>query len=357
MQLRTWLNTSLSTTPKVSVVMPVHNGATFLCEAVESILLQTFNDFEFIIVDDGSIDETGSILADYQCRDPRIRVHSHERRGHSASINTALELARGEYAARMDADDVSMPTRLAAQVAFMDAHREVGVCGTWIRTFGIPGGRVVRYATEDAVLRSQLLFGNPIAHPSLILRRRVFTEAGLLYQIGRFADDYEMWMRASRRCHLANIPRVLLHYRLHSSQVSRRQFDEQMDEAKSLRLSQLALLNVVPTQEEAELHETVSNLQLAVEFQPSIELLDRAEAWLRHLQAANQTARAFPEPAFSSTLSRQWYKVCSASVSLGWPMWLWARRSEFGRRDPQRFGNVIKLAVKCGLGRRWLRAA
>jgi glycosyltransferase involved in cell wall biosynthesis len=340
--------------PKVSVVMPVHNGGAFLSEAIESILVQTLDDFEFVIVDDGSTDETGAILADYQRRDARIRIQSDDRRGTGAALNTALQLARGEYAARMDADDVSLPGRLAMQVAFMDANREVGVCGTWIKTFGASRNRVERYPLDDATLRCGLLFGDPFAHPSVILRRQLFIEAGLLYETNSFVEDYELWTRAEKVCRLANIPRVLLHYRLHGSQISRRHSDEQRAASKSVRLTQLATLNIRPSKEQVEVHEAISNLytHLGKPLQPSIEFLDRAADWLRFLRLSNQKANAFPEPAFSFTLSRQWYKLCSASVALGWSVWLRARREAFCSWGSERLLHSLKLAAKCALGMR-----
>ncbi len=355
MSIEPSISGSRHTAPKVSVIMPVHNGGAFLSDAIQSILIQTFDDFEFVIIDDGSTDETGAILTDYQRRDARIRIQSDDRRGPGSAMNTALQLARGKYAARMDADDISLPGRLAMQVAFMDANRAVGVCGTWIKLFGASRDRVERYPLDDATLRSCLLFGDPIAHPSVILRRQVFIEAGLLYETNSFAEDYELWTRAEKVCRLANIPRVLLHHRLHSSQISSRHFDKQLDGSKRVRLTQLAMLNITPSREQVEVHEAISNVYLGKPLQPSIEFLNRAADWLRFLRVSNQKANAFPEPAFSFTLSRQWYTVCSASVSLGWSMWQRARREKFSSWRSEHLTHSLKLAAKCALGMRAFR--
>jgi glycosyltransferase involved in cell wall biosynthesis len=343
------------THPKVSVIMPVHNGAAFLREAIESILVQTFENFEFVIVDDGSTDETPSMLVEYELRDTRIRIHSQAQGGPAAALNRALGLARARYVARMDADDISLPPRLAAQVAFMDAHPEIGVCGTWIRMLGA-ANHLLRYAVDDAILRCELLFDCPIAHPSVMLRRRTFIDAGLLYEDTCFVEDYELWVRAARICGLANIPRVLLHYRQHTSQISHRRVAEQRAAAMRVRLQLLSLLELAPTNDEIALHEVISNWHFRSEFYPSLELLDRAEAWFTRLQTANGAKKVFPEPGFSSTLCLQWYRLCSASIALGWPMWIRAQRADFGHHDPQRLSNMIKLAIKCGLGRSGLRA-
>jgi len=262
-----------------------------------------------------------------------------------------LRLARGEYAAAMDADDVSLPKRLALQVAFMEANPAIGVCGSWIKTFG-SDRQALYYATDDAVLRSQLLFQCPMAHPSVMLRRKVFADARLFYEDQSFVEDYELWTRAAKVCRLANIPRILVRYRRHSLQISQRGLVRQMNAAKKLRIKLLGLLDISPTEDEAELHETISYLYLFPSlFQPRFELLDRAEVWLARLQIANQKNRVFPESGFSFALSVQWYRLCSASAALGPMVWIRAQRSDFARRDPERLRNMIKLAVKCGLGR------
>ena len=132
--------------PRISVVMSVHNGEQYLDEAVESILHQTFQDFEFIIVDDGSHDSTPSLLARYQQRDPRIQVHRfEENRGLSSALNLGIRLARGEYIVRMDADDISLPHRFKRQIEYMETHVEVGVCGALTENIGEGAARVARY--------------------------------------------------------------------------------------------------------------------------------------------------------------------------------------------------------------------
>jgi glycosyltransferase involved in cell wall biosynthesis len=212
------------TTPIVSVVMSVFNGERFLAEAVESILYQDFLDFEFIIIDDGSTDDSASILDSYQDCDARIRVYHEEHSGLVKSLNRGCELARGKYIARMDADDVASKVRLALQVSFMEAHPEIGVVGgsvEWINAVG-ESLYISTNPTEDGEIKADLLFRRRCAfwHPTVVLRREVFSRAGGYRCTMIGAEDYDFWLRAAENFQLANLETVLVKYRIHSSQVS-----------------------------------------------------------------------------------------------------------------------------------------
>lgn len=197
--------------PRVSVLMASFNREGYLREAIDSILNQTFRDFEFIIVDDASAESTRALLADYARRDQRIvLVFNQENMGHARSLNKGLTLAAGEYIARMDSDDISLPQRLERQVAFMDANPEVGICGCWIRYFGTRN-RVWRMPREDAQIKCAFFFYSAIAHPAAMFRRAVFVAHNLAYNVDfKEAEDYELWLRAAKVTAFANLPKVLL---------------------------------------------------------------------------------------------------------------------------------------------------
>src|SRR5438045_8388133 len=137
---------------KVSVLMSVYNGQEFLCEAIESVSTQSYRDFEFLIIDDGSTDGTPEILRKYAAADERIRVHRHENRGRAESLNVGIELARGEYIARMDADDVALPERLRQQLEFLEGHPDVGLLGGAFELISSRGHliRQISFATNDS---------------------------------------------------------------------------------------------------------------------------------------------------------------------------------------------------------------
>jgi hypothetical protein len=209
--------------PLVSVVTCVFNGERFLREAVESILGQTFKDLEFIIIDDGSTDGTARILAEYERKDPRVRVYHHENRGIAKSANRGCGLARGKYIARMDADDVAMPDRFERQVDFLSKNPEAGLVGGAVEMIDGAGKRLFfdQPPLEDEAIRAALLsFGFPIYQPTVMMRKAAFEAAGGYRAPFVPADDYDLWLRIAQRWRVANLPEVLLRRRLHSQQIS-----------------------------------------------------------------------------------------------------------------------------------------
>jgi hypothetical protein len=215
--------------PYISVVMSVFNGQSFLSEAIESILNQTFRDYEFVIIDDGSTDKTAEILAEYAGRDQRIRVHRHENKGRAASLNIGIELSRAPYIARMDADDIALPDRLKDQIEYLDRHPEVGVLGGAFDLISTNGRvlKTVRYPSDDSELRPLILVDNPICHPAAVMRKDVALASGGYRKVILDADDYDLWLRISERSKLANLGKCVLRYRIHSNQVSIRNMRSQ----------------------------------------------------------------------------------------------------------------------------------
>jgi len=217
--------------PRVSVLMPVYNGERYVRKAVESILNQTFTDFEFIIVDDGSTDHTWQILQDYAANEPRIVLVRNETNvGLARSLNRGLGLARGEYIARMDADDVSLSGRLTAQVSFLDEHAGVGVVGSAVQVIDADGspGNVWRYPAMHALILWSLCFHAPLAHPTVVFRRAVVERVGGYDDALLASEDRDLWQRLSSVTRLANLPEVYLLYRQHPNKVSCRHADMQL---------------------------------------------------------------------------------------------------------------------------------
>jgi glycosyltransferase involved in cell wall biosynthesis len=196
--------------------MSTYNDALYLGAAVESVLGQTLGDFEFLIVDDGSTDGTRDLLD--ALRDPRVRVlRSPANVGLTRSLNRGLDDAAGKFVARMDADDVCLPERLARQVGFLNSHAEVGVVGTSRELIDERGGFVAHApaAENDLHIRWKCLLGNPFAHPTVMLRRGVIERHGLRYDEAFLtAQDYELWTRLLAVTRGANLREPLLQYRL-----------------------------------------------------------------------------------------------------------------------------------------------
>ncbi len=213
------------TTPRISVAMSVYNNAPYLPHAIDSILAQTFDDFEFLIVDDGSTDGSGAIIDRFAATDSRIIVFHQENAGLIASLNRLIEGARAPLIARMDGDDIALPERFARQVAFLDANPTIGVLGTGCTVIE-EDGRPSRYRFENVVSTEAILDdlqnGPPLCHPSVMMRRDAVRSVGGYHRAYRHCEDYDLWLRLSEHVRMANLPDRLLLYRHSASQVSNR---------------------------------------------------------------------------------------------------------------------------------------
>jgi glycosyltransferase involved in cell wall biosynthesis len=317
------------TDAKVTVLMAVYNGEVYLSEAVCSILEQSFGDFEFLIVDDASTDRSVEVVESFG--DPRIRLLRNERNlGLAASLNRGLEVASGEYIARMDGDDISARDRLKAQVNLLDRNPRIGACGTWINHIGKE--RIIRYYTDPDILKCILLFDPPMAHPTVMFRKDLFLRNALRYDGAyRRSQDYELWARASDHMEFTNIPKVLLYYRYAEEDGNasvRSKNKEQRGYAGNVRRGQLCKLCIFPTPEEFEMHQRVSGQK---KYEATRELLREMNRWLEKLRDANGRAGAYPEPAFTRVLGMRWFYLCLISPELGMWRWIYYLSSSLGK--------------------------
>ena len=208
--------------PKVSVIMSVYNGEKFLKEAVESILNQTFSDYEFIIINDGSTDHTPQVLASFD--DPRLVIVNQDNRGLAISLNRGIRLAKGTYIARMDADDVSEPTRLERQVEVLDRNSDVVLVACWHKVIDEKGNVLAhrRLPTDGRQLARLLMHDNPICHGSVLMRKEAVEAVGLYDENLRYAQDYDLWLRMLRKGYSFSIvPEFLYRYRISPESVAK----------------------------------------------------------------------------------------------------------------------------------------
>lgn len=236
----------MSREPLVTVLMAVHNDAAFLPTAVQSILGQTFRDFEFLIIDDASTDGSADYLRSLD--DPRVRVVTNPTNlGLTRSLNIGLGIARGQCIARMDGDDMSEPNRLDLQVAFLNANPHVGLLGT-SRTLIDANGHTIAgapAATGRAAVLWKMLLGNAFAHPSVMIRRDVIERHGLRYDESfQTAQDYELWVRMLAHTHGDNLADRLLRYRIRESGISRTRKVDQL--ANHDRIAYAAIRTILP---------------------------------------------------------------------------------------------------------------
>lgn len=200
-------------TPRVSVLLPVYNAQPYLVEAVESVLGQTYEDFEVLLVDDGSTDGSGAICDAFAARDARVRVLRHPggvNRGLVASLNLGLDEACGEFIARMDADDRCYPERFAKQVAFLDANPAIGVLGTAADSFDGTDWSVWGGSESPEMTRWGLLFTTPMVHPSVMMRRDVIGVVGGYNPAYPHLEDYKFFYDLSKYTSLATLPEPLM---------------------------------------------------------------------------------------------------------------------------------------------------
>lgn len=233
--------------PKVSVVMAVYNGAAFVREAIDSILHQTFSDFEFIIIDDGSSDDTPDVLQDYARADARVILLRNEHNlGLTRSLNRALHTTRGDYIARQDADDISLPARLETEVAVLESRPDVILVSGNLEYRDESGRWLGRTQLEDdpRVIAWKLLFYNHVAAHSLVMFRRtpVMASGGYAEEY-RYSQDYELWVRLAQEGLIVILPDILLQQRVHSTSITVQNTQDQ--ERLSLTCSSRALSDLL----------------------------------------------------------------------------------------------------------------
>ncbi|MCK6404944.1 MAG: glycosyltransferase [Rhodocyclaceae bacterium] len=212
--------------PLISVVMPVFNAGRFLEEAAQSILSQSIPDIELIAIDDGSTDQSKTVLDRIRRRDDRVKLISRENRGLVDSLNEGIDLARGEWIARMDQDDISLPHRFQRQLEWLQ-DSGADICGSWVQPFGRSDRRTMKYPQTDAAIKVGMLFASPFAHPTVMMRTEIART--LKYDKDwEKVEDFDLWVRAqASQCRMANVPEVLLHYRQHERQISTADHDRQ----------------------------------------------------------------------------------------------------------------------------------
>lgn len=281
--------------PKISVVMPVYNAEKYLREAIDSILSQTYTDFEFIIIDDGSTDSSPEIVRTYD--DARIRFFQNEHNmGVAATLNRGLDLATGEYIARMDSDDISLPERFVKQMEYMDKHPECAVVGTDMEIFGAKRYQFI-HSTAPEQLKVDLLFASALGHPTVMMRSSVVGKDGLHYDNSyNGIEDYELWVRVAAQHELGNLDSILLRYRMHSSQVTKNRADDYLEKHRRLKERQMSALNL-PT----DGHRFAAFVQYCVEGQ--VESVQEKRALISYLRkiAAENTKRKIYDPTLLKT--------------------------------------------------------
>lgn len=333
-----------SAQPLVSVVLAVYNGEQYLAQAIQSVLNQTYKNFEFFIVDDGSTDGSLQIIQSF--RDERIQIISRENKGLVASLNEGIAAANGKYIARMDADDECLPERFEKQVAYLEANDRVGLCGTSFYYVNNNGESKSVWHLNNEELKANFLFTCPILHPTAFMRTSVLRENNLEYGNVRFAQDLDLWYRISLVSNLAVLPDVLLKYRLHDKSISKQHSQEQTESA--LRTHRQVLKKLCGNSEakyvamESKLHFLIFTKPL--QFNEVAAIIEILKALIK----INNKTKAFNKDAFKKMAALNLYLI---NYRFGFPfslklLWLFLTKGNtlfFSLPADKK----MKLVVKC----------
>jgi glycosyltransferase involved in cell wall biosynthesis len=287
----------------VSVVVPFLDAGAHLGEALDSISCQTYSNFEVLAVDDGSADQSREIVDQFAQRDGRFRLLANKYdKGIVGALNTGLDHARGTFVARMDADDIALQNRLFAQVKFLESHSQIALCGSFVRTFGATTPTTWALPTDHRDIKATMLFHGAIAHPAVMLRRAAFERANLRYdQDFVFAEDLELWERASQTILFANVPRILMRYRVNSAGVTAVRRDVQLSRTEQILHRAVSRLGIEPDAEEWRVHLDLANHGIIA----GDERIALARRWFDRIIAANARTQVYDPIALRGILEKK----------------------------------------------------
>lgn len=299
--------------PVVSVLMPVYNAERYVKEAINSILNQTFKDFELVVLNDASSDSSKEIILSFQ--DARIRyIENEQNRGLSFSRNRLLSEVRGEYIAWLDADDIAYPARLEEEYRFLEEHTDHALVASWARLIdseGKPTGNYIKSYIPDEYLSALLLFVNYFVQSSVMLRKSHLPDVHYRQEFPP-TEDYELWVRIAAMHPVAILPKTLVDYRIHETNISSIQ---QLKSEKAVKLNhriQLENVGILPSDEEIDLH-----YNIAFKKAESLEFLQQTADWLEHIDNQNKISKRFDAKGLHYILAHRWIKVCTSNKALG----------------------------------------
>lgn len=300
---------------KLTVLMTVYNGSEYLRETIESVLSQTYRDFTFLIMDNASTDDSRDIIKSYD--DPRIKLAPlPENIGQIRALNKGLDFIVNGLVARLDADDICMPTRFEEQVSFMDAHPEIGICGTFARAFSSSTTVRWTYPTSPDELKVNHLFECAMVHPSVVMRKDVLDSFDLRYDESMtHSFDWDLWQRAARYTKLANIPKFLVRYRLHDQSQSQQTLEMQDAAAKRLDIRALGQLGLVlhPLH---HIHRDASLITFNAANRGA-EFVNQVIQWFEMLETANNQYRVYDKDTLHRFLKKRLFVVLTHNAFMG----------------------------------------
>ena len=326
--------------------MPVFNGERYLTESINSVLNQSFKNFEFIIINDFSTDKTNHILSEYKSLDNRvIIINNLKNKGIAYSLNEAIKISKSDLIVRMDADDVCMPTRFQKQFDYMSTNPLIAVSGTGALINN--GNRLLKDYfipfTKDAHIKAQLLFETPFVHPSIIFRKEVFFHNKLQYNSAYSrAEDYKLWTEFSRISNMGNIADICINYRVNRNSVSNKYKSVQLNDAGLIREEYFKQLGIPFTESELILHNRIPIYNDWF----TLKDLNEVEKWFFKLLDLNRENQYFDQSALTDVLSTYWERAIIKSKLTLLRSWKLYRQSVLFNKQIFNLRNFLLSSVK-----------
>lgn len=304
------LLTSPTKEPLVSIIFPIYNSEEFLREAIDSLLTQTYENFEVVAINDGSTDKSNIVLKSYN--DTRIKYIEHKKnQGLVATLNEGFNHAKGKYIARMDSDDICRKDRLKIQADFMESNPDIDILGSWIQNFGLYS-YIWRVHKTHNYIATKLIFETSIAHPSVMMRRESVSKSGIKFEEKYHgAEDFMFWSKLSEEgLKFSNIQEPLLKYRTHNSQVGEAEKDIQQQSSLLVRSYNIGRLGISPKIQEKMIHQKLSN------WTPlsGIAEVKATGRWLLKILNANNLNRIYDNKAMTTIVGEKWAVICYLSA-------------------------------------------
>jgi len=284
--------------------MPVYNSQKYLREAIDSILSQTFSNFELIIIDDGSNDNSKKIIKSY--KDKRVKLIENDRNmGIGFSLNLAIKNSSGEFIARMDADDISISKRLQLQYDFLKKNKSFGICGSWYKNFG-SSHKLHKTIPFPDYIKCYLLFDCVMGHSTVMIRKSVLSDNNLLYdEKFRKSQDFDLWVKLSYLTKFHNIPKVLLKYRVHSKQIGSLRNSFYSDKTRK-KQSQ----NIIKNLEIKNTKNREQKILFDLEKKLNRNDFEKLQKWIEFLLIQNEKIGYYKPKIFAEVLLNRFWRIC-----------------------------------------------
>lgn len=333
--------------PLVSVLIPCYNVEDYVVESVSSIMDQTYTNLEIIIINDCSTDNTTDKLEELASKDNRIKIYKNEiNLKLIKTLNKGIELCSGKYIARMDADDISFPTRIEKQVDFLERNDDYDVVSTMFYTFKAGNSKRNLYVNPvtNEELQAYLLFRSGICHPAVMVRKTLFSELGLRFEDKYLhVEDYALWSKAIYCTKLANLDEPLLYYRIHESQVSSLNDKKQIENKKEVFRIHCENLGLPATPADLDIYASVAE---CVPTRSSIDYIMRCEQFMKMLLDKN-AGKQFCSPTYlDRMLSLHWIRIC-ANSQIGIGILNTCFKSSLYKKEYYTKHDILILFIKC----------